>query len=87
MLPDTDVPANSNSMGDEKCKESASSVEEEDGDASENPTLSNKGKPPLNVSVVRHSNSSALLAELVRHFLTEFLFYFIDLWILYKISF
>ncbi|KAK4789480.1 hypothetical protein SAY86_016784 [Trapa natans] len=40
------------------------SMEDEDGDKFGNPNNSKSGKPPLNFSVMRQCNSSALLAEL-----------------------
>lgn len=40
-------------------------VEDEDGDTFESVNHSRSRKPPLNLSIMRHCNSSALLAEFV----------------------
>ncbi|PKI57041.1 hypothetical protein CRG98_022545 [Punica granatum] len=65
MAPGTEVSPQVR-LGEEQGKGSRSSspMEDEDGDTIENLNQSKGGKPPLNLSVMRHCNSSALLVEL-----------------------
>ena len=71
MVPGTDTSPYFTALDGGVCKENVFSMEDEDREASENSGQAKIGKPPRNISVMRHSMSQAMLpgtAELVSEF-------------------
>ncbi|XP_057500447.1 probable protein phosphatase 2C 47 [Actinidia eriantha] len=62
MAPGTDTSPYCTVLDGGDCKENVSAMEDEDREASENSGQAKTGKPPRNISVMRHSMSQAMLS-------------------------